>query len=215
VLRAYIVAGKPDQGLLPWGSFEAWTELIRGSIVWCGLPDPCGTRSVIRDADHSAELLRLLLDGIQEADTGDGVTAADIVRLLSHPIRADENDSYPTLRTAINEVCDKATSRKIGYKLRSFAGRVCGGRRLVKRPGRGGISKWTIEKIGCDSGDGCDVSAPNAGELLYREQKVTAAETSQPLQPSQPCDHLNPSSWVHRENVAYCPGCDRFMGRAT
>lgn len=27
------------------------------------------------------------------------------------------------------------------------------------------------------------------------------------------CDHLNPEAWVHRDGLAYCPGCDRFMGR--
>ena len=29
------------------------------------------------------------------------------------------------------------------------------------------------------------------------------------------CDHQNPGTWQHRDGKAYCPGCDKFMGRVT
>ena len=64
ILRAYVAAGGPSQGLTPWGSFEAWSGLIRHAIVWVGLLDPWETRTIVRAADRSAELLRLVLDGI-------------------------------------------------------------------------------------------------------------------------------------------------------
>ena len=44
ILRGYCVAGRPDMGLTPWRSFEGWSDLVRQSIVWCGLPDPGETR---------------------------------------------------------------------------------------------------------------------------------------------------------------------------
>jgi hypothetical protein len=40
VLRAYHVAGRPDVGLAPWGSFGAWSALVRGALVWAGCADP-------------------------------------------------------------------------------------------------------------------------------------------------------------------------------
>lgn len=44
ILRAYHLAGRPDQNLPPWGSFVAWSSLIRGALVWAGLPDPFKTQ---------------------------------------------------------------------------------------------------------------------------------------------------------------------------
>lgn len=40
LLRAYHVAGRPDQNLAAWGSFDAWSQLVRGALVWVGLQDP-------------------------------------------------------------------------------------------------------------------------------------------------------------------------------
>ena len=142
VLRAYIAAGRPDMQLPTWGSYEAWSSLIRNAIVWVGLPDPADTRSTVREADQSAELLRLLLDGIAEADQGEGLTAADIERLVTET--SGSADSCPSLRAAISELCERPTSKQIGYALRRFAGRVCGGRRLVGKAGHRKIKRWSV-----------------------------------------------------------------------
>ncbi|MEZ6073962.1 MAG: hypothetical protein R3C10_27700 [Pirellulales bacterium] len=40
VLAAYCRAGRPDQGLKTWGSFEGWSQLVRQALVWAGQPDP-------------------------------------------------------------------------------------------------------------------------------------------------------------------------------
>lgn len=45
VLVAYCNAGRPDQGLTPFGSFEGWSNLVRRAVVWAGLPDPHLTRT--------------------------------------------------------------------------------------------------------------------------------------------------------------------------
>jgi hypothetical protein len=56
VLRAYCVAGRPDQDLPAWGSFEGWSGLVRSAVVWIGLPDPGRTRLLLQDqADSPAE----------------------------------------------------------------------------------------------------------------------------------------------------------------
>lgn len=44
ILRAYHCAGRPDMDLPSWGSFTAWSSLVRGSLVWSGLPDPFKTQ---------------------------------------------------------------------------------------------------------------------------------------------------------------------------
>ena len=58
----YIKAGRPNQHLSPWGSFEGWSALVRGASVWAGLPD-CDTREELIDvADEDTEVLSQLLD---------------------------------------------------------------------------------------------------------------------------------------------------------
>jgi hypothetical protein len=161
ILRAYFAAGCPDMQIPAWGSFEAWSNLIRQALVWVGQPDPWQTRDAMRDVDQSAEILRLLHAGIEQADVeGNGVTAADIVRLLDAQVGEDKVDAWSTLRIAIEELCDgrKITSQKVGCGLRKFRGRVSAGKRLNSRPGHGGVKLWFIEVVGTAStgGDGCD-----------------------------------------------------------
>lgn len=165
ILRAYVVAEQPGMQIPQWGSFEAWSRLVRHALVWAGCADPWQTRETVRDADRSAEQVRLIHAGIEEADIDrNGLTTADIERLLSHPVGQDSSDQWPTLRIAMTELCGaKPQSRKIGYGLRRFRGRVCAGKRLESRPGRGGVKRWFVERIenlqiesGGDGGNGGD-----------------------------------------------------------
>ncbi len=43
ILRAYHVAGQPDEPNR-LGSFEAWSDLVRGSLIWLGEPETRSTR---------------------------------------------------------------------------------------------------------------------------------------------------------------------------
>jgi hypothetical protein len=167
ILRAYFAAGCPDGKLTPWGSFEEWSKLIRQAIVFAGQADPWQTREAVRDADRSVEHVRLLHAGLEGADVNsDGLTSADIVRLLSHPTGQDTVDAWRTLRLAITELCGaKFDSRRIGYSLRRFRGRVYGGKRLECRTGHGGVKRWFVEPVyklqsgtGGVGGDGGDES---------------------------------------------------------
>ena len=150
LLAAYHAAGRPDQGLRPWGSFESWSDLIRGTLVWLGLPDPAATCDQLESAAdaHSAALSRLL-QGLDEllASLGGAATVRKILRTL------EENGArYETLRSALEDVFprlkagDLPTPVKLGQKLRSLRGRVLGG--LCAVPGektRQGIA-WTVEQ---------------------------------------------------------------------
>jgi len=49
ILRAYCVAGRPEVGLPPWGSFPAWSGLVRGALVWAGCADPYETQRRAQD----------------------------------------------------------------------------------------------------------------------------------------------------------------------
>lgn len=175
ILRGYFAVGCPDMEIPTWGSFEAWSDLIRQAIVWSGQPDPWLTRESMRDIDQSAEILGLLLQGIDEADVdGTGLTSADISRIVNSPVGPDEGDTNVALRIAIEELSNgrNVTSRSVGYGLKRFKERVHQGRRLVNRPGHAGVKKWHVEELKSRSpltgGEGAD-----GGDEIHNPREKT------------------------------------------
>ena len=175
ILRAYFAAGLPEMKIPPWGSFEAWSRLIRHAVVWAGQPDPWQARETIRDADQSADLIRLIHRGIEEADKENrGLTCAEMVR-ISNSATSEYGTEDPTLRMAVEELCEgkKVDARRIGYGLRKFKGRVCAGKRLRSRDSHGNVKRWFVESVknplppdGGDGGDGGDEKHQSVNEVL-------------------------------------------------
>jgi RepB DNA-primase from phage plasmid len=60
VLRAYIVAGAPEQ-TRPLGSFEGWSRLVRDALVWLGEADPVEAMERTRTEDPLREALAVVL----------------------------------------------------------------------------------------------------------------------------------------------------------
>jgi putative DNA primase/helicase len=122
ILRAYVVAGRPDQGLAPCGSFEAWSAIVRSVVKWIGLPDPGETRTVLQDqADVSSGAMETLLHCLQSQDADRrSMTAAQLVELAKADKSAD-------LRDAVESLAGKLHARLLGNKLRGFRRRIFGG----------------------------------------------------------------------------------------
>ncbi len=157
MLSGYCAAGRPSMNLQPWGSFQAWSDLVRNAVAWVGLPDPGKTRTQLASqADRDSIALRLLIDGWKELDpAGAGVTTAVALRTL-----ADHPNDYETLRNAIGELIytrdgRPPSPRSLGMKLHNVRLRVIGGRYLDKRDTRMG-AQWSVKVVG-----ECGTSAAN------------------------------------------------------
>ncbi|MCB9610665.1 MAG: hypothetical protein H6716_29015 [Polyangiaceae bacterium] len=144
ILSAYTIAGRPDLGLKRWGSFEAWSDLVRNAVVWAGLPDPAETRHELRAAAdvEGAALRQLLLNWDTLDPGGRGLTASGILqRLRSGDPALDE------VRAAIDVLApgrggDLPSPRSLGRKLGKFRARLIAGRVLQATSGRMGLT-WT------------------------------------------------------------------------
>ena len=108
--------------LKPWGSFEAWSALVREAVVWAGLPDPAATRTELTSqADREAVVLYQLVAGWEEIDpTGNGLTVAELISTL-----AEHTTDYATVRAGAWELCPPRDGRtlnprSIGMKLRPW-----------------------------------------------------------------------------------------------
>lgn len=61
IVRAYLAAGCPEQPMRQM-DFIAWSRVIRGAIIWCGMRDPAETALAARASDRTLERNRLLID---------------------------------------------------------------------------------------------------------------------------------------------------------
>lgn len=208
ILRAYFVAGRPVQAGGVWGSYENWSALVRGSIVWAGLADPLKTRETAKADDQSGAIVRGLIGGLLEVDeTGEGLTAREIADQLNNTTNADR---FPTLREVAAEVATVrgvVDSKKLGYQLRKFKGRIVVDAeenkwQIAGEPGHGGLIRWTAKPIhGWDGGNGGDALPVTPGETCvshththatHIERDGQAGKQYQPSPPSQPQTTLTP-----------------------
>lgn len=159
ILRGWFAAGKPARALPTWGSFEAWSGVVRQACVWAGLEDPYATRALLlSQADPVASAFKALVLNWSYLDPGGlGVTSTKIIesiqRAEADPIEAEKRDA---LKEVILDLCpgkgdQLPSSKSLGKRLSSLKGRVSNGLRLTNFKGRGGFTLWFVKRIGeCD-----------------------------------------------------------------
>lgn len=150
-LRAYILAGRPPHGKPAKGSFEHWDRLIRGALIWAGLPDPLGGTARLRsEGDADRDKLRALLHAWHQA-FGAGEKRVGTVIEYANMMRNDDEDGGCDLYSALAEYCPgvELRAQKLGTVLRKHKGRIVDGMRLVRCEGTtGGSARWRVEVVG-------------------------------------------------------------------
>jgi hypothetical protein len=147
LLAAYLRAGRPDQTLTAWGSFEGWSGLVRSALVWARLPDPRkACEEFANQADTAVAALAGMLESWPEiAPTKDGLTVAKALKKLK-----DQPDAFEALREALAEFCparegELPSTRALGDRLRAVRLRNVGGRRFNNRPAGHHQMAWFVE----------------------------------------------------------------------
>lgn len=140
ILRAYHVAGRPDQHLPAWGGFDEWSAMIRSTLVWLGDADCCKSRQYVTADDPEREQTASVLAAWVEAFGDSAVTIADVVSRC---------EADPGLRSAVQVAAGKdgkPDGLRLGGWCRRNAGRIVGGRRILKSKG-GKHGAWRLETI--------------------------------------------------------------------
>lgn len=132
----YIKAGRPDMKLPAWGGFEDWSNLVRNTLVWAGLPDPGETREMLAtQADDDTSLLRRLMQGWEElggpSSVGDAIKIADA-------------DGSPVLKAVLADLNDDR-HRTLGRMLRDYRGRVLDGKKFDRTDNK--VPKWRVASV--------------------------------------------------------------------
>lgn len=144
IIRAYVQAGLPDMQLRPWGSYEAWSGIVRNALVWIGEPDPGDTRLMVQEqADHTAASMCSLLAALEMIDPERvGLTSAEIVKRAYAEPSTKPDDVMQMLRESIDGLIAKPDSRQLGFKLRANKRRIFEGRFLDTVGTSGGSNRW-------------------------------------------------------------------------
>lgn len=148
IMRAYLLAGRPVVTEQTWGSYEAWSRLIRQCVVWVGCVDPVVTRQALTARDTEASALRLLITSLAGlvAERGRGLTSAEIIEA------ADASGIAPAalvLSEALATLCPlppgkPLTPAALGYRLRRYVGRVVGEQSLRSDHSKLG-ALWSVQ----------------------------------------------------------------------
>jgi hypothetical protein len=178
ILRAYVVAGRPPVGLVPMGSYEAWSAVVRAPLVWAGMPDPAETQEGLREgADVERDAITELLRAWRAKYGDSKLTTAQVLAAVDR-----ETADGPTLalRHAVLGYCDAGgklpSVRKLGNALRKMRGRVIGGRWLTHgAKGQHGAAWQVLSTVKADSADSTD-------------------STDHPSRVNSGCDHMDGSS---------------------
>jgi hypothetical protein len=149
IVKAFIDAGRPKQSeLKAFGSYEEWSDLIRQSLVWAGLKDPClGRGDIEAQSDPRYELQKVVLTAWHDR-YGDAIKTLQEVKddIDNHTTRElDSNDKWTgkwlvdpgwrDLQLALLGMTKRGNDldlRAIGYAFRSWQGRVLANLQLMK-----------------------------------------------------------------------------------
>jgi hypothetical protein len=146
ILRGFAHAGRPDQKLSTFGSYESWSHIVRDAVYWATGQDCREGRKDLRSANTTTSILAPLLKAWERLPDGDkGLTAAEVLRILER-----DKETHPPQHSELRDLLmewsrnkDLPTSRTIGSRLRDFRGRIVGGRRLDSVEYQG-IQRWRV-----------------------------------------------------------------------
>ncbi len=137
VLRAYQVAGCPDQAVAPYGGFEQWSTWVRNALIWAGQDDPCASRSRIQTGDESARQLDALLTAWEKR-----------FGMMTGTIQEAMKDPPEYLQEATADIAGdrkgNVNARKLGKWIARYEARICKGRYFAAGSMVGSRRTWKI-----------------------------------------------------------------------
>jgi uncharacterized protein DUF3854 len=156
ILKAYFVADCPTQGLTPFGSFEAWSDLVRQALIWAGEADPCVGRTELEaTSDPEFERLAQVLEAWYQCYGTQPQTLKRVLQDLALYTQdtAVPPDKWDDLFEALGHLDrrfdgKRLDGQRLGEALGTWQGRPIDGKRLVKAGIVHHAVAWQIETIG-------------------------------------------------------------------
>jgi hypothetical protein len=145
IVRAYVVAGRPDQGLTPM-DYPAWCRVVRDAVAWTTGQDPCKGRSELIASDEETNQRRALVQGFEVLCAALGkthLTVAEMIKAVE-----DEPLKHPVLHSVFTEWArDRKlpTAKTIGMQLRQIRKRAIDGKCFDRTNNT--IAEWYLRRV--------------------------------------------------------------------
>ena len=150
ILRAYHLAGRPNRPA-PLGSFEEWSNLVRGALLWLGCADPVSTMQAIRDADPTLAILRMVMAAWRHAFGGEGVTAGEVMKKAIEQERVGVEGRFEFVNEDLREALLAAAGRSGAINTRALGNWLSANMRRIVDNGRfeqvgtrQGVAVWRL-----------------------------------------------------------------------
>ncbi len=142
LVRAYLAAGEPSPDVSEFGSFEAWSRLVRYPLIHAGYADPCGTLAAVEKSDPDTRTLRALLRAWRNA-FGDRATTVKAAAEAATGRDAGETGLSEAL-TQFVEKDGKVNTRQLGNYLSRQRERIEGGLFIEEAGLRQSVALWRV-----------------------------------------------------------------------
>jgi hypothetical protein len=138
----------------PLGSFEDWSNTIRGALVWLGMADPLLTQEKVRANDPKLDELAAVLTHWQAVIGACRVSVAELIKTANKRDTSKFGREVPEyeheeLREALLAVAGRGgaiSAQRLGIYLGSVQGRIVEGRLIEKAGLSGGVVQWRVQQ---------------------------------------------------------------------
>ena len=155
VLRAYHCAGFPDAPTA-LGSFEEWSNWVRGSLIWLGEADPILTMETARELDPRLEASSSILSQWHTIIGATAVSVRDVIERATQQITSPGQPfptaqrfefRHPDFREALLVVAGDGgaiNSKRLGKWLSAHHDRVVNGLCIQRATLSAGVQRWRL-----------------------------------------------------------------------
>ncbi|MGO9444520.1 MAG: hypothetical protein ACLPXB_07055 [Thiobacillaceae bacterium] len=168
IVRAWIVAGRPQNLCRPTAGYGDWSDLCRQPLLWLHCADPTASMFEAMAEDPDREILNRLLTAWQSVFGRMPAMVRDAVKQAQGIL-----DEQIELREVLHDIADERgeiNRRKLGWWIRRNAGRIIDGRRFVRASGHRSAEAWQVEEMKSVS-PVLSVSVPPGGKNVSVTQR--------------------------------------------
>jgi hypothetical protein len=145
IVRAWIVAGRPQTACKSMAGYGDWSDLCRQPLLWLGLADATESVFEAMAEDPDRETLDRLLTAWQSVFGKTPAMVREAVKQASASY-----DEHVNLREALHDIADERgeiNRRKLGWWIKRHAGHIVDGRRFVRASGNRSAEAWHVESV--------------------------------------------------------------------
>ncbi len=144
VLKAFIAAGCPDQGLGPY-RLAGWNRVIRNAVVWAGYADPLAGMTQLEAGDPENEPCADLMAAWSRVFGERVVTTSEVVAVCS--VANDDLKQALLVVAGSGRMADAVEPRRLGKFLARYERRVVDGLRFIRMGESGTRARWALQAV--------------------------------------------------------------------